>query len=143
MSSIPPGQPYSATPATGNAAQKVNGPAIGLMITAGVGAAFQVIVLLLNILNAGAGAATGGQEGMITMLSGGVGIVFNIIGLIVAVVVFLGAMKMKALQSYNFAMAASILAMIPCVSPCCLAGLPIGIWAIVMLVKPEVKAAFR
>jgi hypothetical protein len=32
--------------------------------------------------------------------------------------------------------------MIPCISPCCLLGLPIGIWALVVLLKPEVKAAF-
>ena len=38
---------------------------------------------------------------------------------------------------------ASILAMIPCLSPCCLIGLPIGIWALVILMKPEVKAAFK
>jgi hypothetical protein len=40
-------------------------------------------------------------------------------------------------------MAASIIAMIPCVSPCCLLGLPIGIWALVVLMKPEVKSAFH
>ncbi len=34
-------------------------------------------------------------------------------------------------------------AMIPCVSPCCLLGLPLGIWALIVLVKPEVKAAFQ
>ena len=38
---------------------------------------------------------------------------------------------------------ATIIAMVPCISPCCLVGLPIGIWALVVLMKPEVKAAFR
>lgn len=38
---------------------------------------------------------------------------------------------------------AAILAMIPCVSPCCLLGLPLGIWALIVLLKPEVKAAFQ
>jgi hypothetical protein len=38
---------------------------------------------------------------------------------------------------------ASILAMIPCfTSCCCLVGLPIGIYALVVLNKPEVKSAF-
>jgi hypothetical protein len=50
---------------------------------------------------------------------------------------------MKKLESYGLAMAASIIAMIPCVSPCCLLGLPIGIWALVVLMKPEVKSAFH
>ncbi len=52
-------------------------------------------------------------------------------------------MKMKKLESYGLAMAASIIAMIPCLSPCCLIGLPIGIWALVVLSKPEVKSAFH
>jgi len=37
---------------------------------------------------------------------------------------------------------ASILAMVPCISPCCLLGIPIGIWALVVLMKPEVQQAF-
>jgi len=52
-------------------------------------------------------------------------------------------LKMKKLENYGLAMTASILAMIPCLSPCCLIGLPIGIWAVVVLSKPEVKSAFH
>ena len=33
--------------------------------------------------------------------------------------------------------------MVPCISPCCLVGLPIGIWALVVLNKPEVKGSFH
>lgn len=89
------------------------------------------------------GAMMRGSQGMPNMLSGGIGAVFNVIGLIMAVVVFMGALKMKNAESFGFAMAAAIIAMIPCVSPCCLLGLPLGIWAIIVLVKPEVKAAFQ
>jgi hypothetical protein len=32
---------------------------------------------------------------------------------------------------------------VPCISPCCLVGLPIGIWALVVLNKPEVKSSFH
>ena len=64
-------------------------------------------------------------------------------GLIMSVVILMGALKMKKLESYNFALTATIIAMVPCISPCCLVGLPIGIWALVVLMKPEVKAAFR
>jgi hypothetical protein len=39
------------------------------------------------------------------------------------------------------AMTASILAMIPCVSPCCCIGLPIGIWCIIVL--QQAKPAFH
>lgn len=125
------------------AMEQLKGPAIGLMATAGVGAAWQVLALIMNVTGAGMGALMRGSRGMPNMLSGGIGAVFNVIGLIMAVVVFLGASKMKNAESYGFAMAAAILAMIPCVSPCCLLGLPLGIWALIVLLKPEVKAAFQ
>ena len=40
-------------------------------------------------------------------------------------------------------MVAAVVALLPCVSPCCLVGLPIGIWALTTMNKPEVKDAFR
>ena len=125
------------------AMDQLKGPAIGLMATAGIGAAFQLLGLVLNLMGAGMGAMMSGGEGIPNMLSGGIGVVFSVIGLIMSVVVFMGASKMKNAESYGFAMAASILAMIPCISPCCLLGLPLGIWALVVLLKPEVKAAFQ
>jgi len=49
---------------------------------------------------------------------------------------------MKELRNWTLAMVASILAMVPCIGACCLIGIPIGIWSLVVLMKPEVKAAF-
>jgi hypothetical protein len=75
-------------------------------------------------------------------LGGVLGIVQDVIGAVVGVVVFIGASRMQSLQNHQFAFTASILAMLPCISPCCLLGLPFGIWALVTLNKPEVKAQF-
>ena len=50
------------------------------------------------------------------------------------------ALKMKRLQAYGLAVAASILAII--ISPGNLIGLPIGIWALVVLSQRDVRAAF-
>ena len=122
--------------------QQVSGPATGLQVTAGIGIVWQIISLLLHVLGMGSSAAFGGSNRMVEMLSGGLGIFFSVLGILIGAIVFMGASKMKSLRSYGFALAAAILAMIPCISPCCLLGLPIGIWAIVILVKPEVKAAF-
>jgi hypothetical protein len=46
------------------------------------------------------------------------------------------------LQNHQFALTAGIVAMLPCISPCCVFGLPAGIWALVILNKPEVKSQF-
>jgi cobalamin synthase len=76
------------------------------------------------------------------MFSGPIGAVTNTAVLIVGIFTVLAAMKMKKFQGHTGALVFSVLACIPCTSGCCLLGLPIGIWAIVVLVNSEVKAAF-
>ena len=55
--------------------------------------------------------------------------------------IIFAALKMKRLQAYGLAIVASILAIV--ISPGNLIGLPIGIWALVVLSQREVRAAFR
>ena len=130
------------------ALQAVRGPAIALKVTAIVGLVFVVLGLALNILTL-AGIDLGTRElgdpqlqKMLNNLGGGLGIIQNIIGAAVGILVLLGASKMQSLQNHHFALTASILAMVPCISPCCVLGLPFGIWALVVLNKPEVKSQF-
>jgi len=54
----------------------------------------------------------------------------------------MGGLKMKKLENYGSVMTACILALLPCGNCCCI-GLPLGIWALVVLNRPEVKDAFR
>ncbi len=143
------------------AASKVSGPALALVVVG-------VINVLLMLYNAASSAMSLGAdpadlqaqleaqnpelqnlEGfnpeMVTrfMQAGGiVGLILSLIGLAVAAVIIMGGLKMKNLQSRGLAMTASILAMIPCIS-CCVLGIPIGIWSIVVLNDPNVRAAFR
>jgi hypothetical protein len=131
------------TPGTAGAEQ-VNGPAMGLIVVAILGALAQVASLIMNLAGASMLASSRmPKEAWANMFSGTLGVVSGVIGLLMSAVVLLGALKMKKLESYGLAMAASIIAMVPCVSPCCLLGLPIGIWALVVLMKPEVKSAFH
>lgn len=58
-------------------------------------------------------------------------------------VLLTGAFSMIGRGSYAWAIATSCLACVPCLSPLYFAGIPIGIWALVVLRKPTVKAAFR
>ncbi|WP_240360408.1 hypothetical protein [Pyxidicoccus caerfyrddinensis] len=69
-------------------------------------------------------------------------LVFTVPYVILNGLIFLGALKMRGLQSYGLAMTAGILALIPCCGPCGCFGIPLGIWALVVLRKPEVRAAF-
>jgi len=67
----------------------------------------------------------------------------NVVGLIMAVVCLIGALKMMKLSSYGLALTSAILTMIPCGTCCCLLNIGAGIWALVVLSKPEVKSAFH
>jgi len=134
-----------AAPPPGSAgAEQVKGPATGLIVVAVLGVVLQTISLIFNLAGASILAnARMPNEAWAKMFSGTIGAVSSIIGILVSGIILFGGMKMKKLESYGMAMAASIIAMIPCFSPCCLIGLPIGIWAVVVLSKPEVKSAFH
>lgn len=141
---FPPNVPYTTA---SDAMQQVQGPAIGLIVTAVLGFLVGVSSLLMNALGLTLGAAGIGETDDVpawaNMLSGGVGIMSSLLGLVMSVIILLGALKMKKLESYTFAIIATVIAMVPCISPCCLVGLPIGIWALVVMNKPEVKSAFH
>jgi hypothetical protein len=54
-----------------------------------------------------------------------------------------GSIAMLRLRGYRNAMVAAVLAMIPVCSPCFVLGIPFGIWAIIVLMRPEVRARFQ
>lgn len=52
--------------------------------------------------------------------------------------------RMHVLRSYGMALTGAVISVIPLLgSPCCVLGLPFGIWALVVLNNPSVKSAFR
>ncbi len=56
-------------------------------------------------------------------------------------IILAAALKMRKLKAYRLCRMGSILAMLP-LSPAFLIGLPLGIWALCVLRRPDVKAAF-
>lgn len=91
-----------------NPQERVQGPAIGLMAVAGIGLLLQVLGVAMNLLGIGVGTMAGGDQGLANMLGGAVGLVGNFIGICIAFVIFVGARKMMRLESYGFAMGASL-----------------------------------
>jgi hypothetical protein len=159
QSSPPPGEvnPYQAPAGYGSgqgyynpaeaaavAAARVSGPATALLITGWLGIVLQACGFLGNVVQLGMQANIRRQPQVMPFeMSAGIGVFFGIIGIGIGVLIIVGASKMKKLESYGTAMAGAIVAMIPCMSPCCLLGLPFGIWALVVLNDPAVKSAFR
>ena len=71
------------------------------------------------------------------------GFVYDVIGIGLSVAVIIGAGSMRSVEGYGMAMAAAIFSAIPipCGGCCCFSP-PFGIWALVVLLEPDVKAAF-
>lgn len=57
--------------------------------------------------------------------------------------VLFGAIKMIKGKSYGLAKTATIVAMIPLLGPCCLLGIPFGIWGFIVLNRPHVRQSFQ
>ena len=135
---------------------KVKSPAVGLMVAGILNVLFSILSLVMiafmpaitKRLNAQLDQLHNPQlqaelHKSLENSTSAFGIASNVFGLLLSVLILWGAFKMKSLQSYEFCMTAAILAMLPCLTPCCLVGLPLGIWALVVLRKPEVKSQFH
>jgi predicted Zn finger-like uncharacterized protein len=125
------------------AASMVAGPAISMMVAAGLSILISILDVFGRLLGLGIYAAGQDRSGEAAGVAGNlaVGISGDILGIALAVLILVGALKMKSLSSYGLAMTACIVSMVPCHACCCL-GLPFGIWGLVVLNKPEVKDAF-
>lgn len=123
------------------ARRRVQGPAIAMMITFGL----TLVALMIFLPIAMAGPVARQNNRMPFPMGGppGLILVMGAVQAIICIVIIAGAWQMRGLKSYGLAMTGSILAMIPYISPCCLLGLPFGIWSIVVLNDDNVKNAFR
>ncbi len=134
------------------AARRLRVPAVLILILAGLGAVLSVAGMMLKgvifdwILNGGFPLDPNARTQLEQMRSAGIGpmdIFQAVLGVAINLLVVVGALKMQRLQSWGLSMTSAILVMLPCAGCCCLLGLPVGIWAVLTLNKPEVKAAFR
>jgi hypothetical protein len=121
-------------------------PAVCLIITAALNAAlglFGVVSGIMQINNPANRPITGSEAERFGYYTGQSAVLIAfLMSLVTAPVIIYGASKMINGASYNWAKAASILAIVPFTSCCFLIGTPIGIWALVVLSKPEVKMFF-
>ncbi len=124
---------------------KVLGPAIGLMVVGAGGMLITLGVLVLNIIGiaslASAPRGTRVDEGAL------VGVIVRavlstIATLAMSGVVLSGGLRMKSRTGYSYAIAASVVAMLPC-QFCCLVGIPIGVWSLIVLMQEDVKRDFE
>ncbi len=66
---------------------------------------------------------------------------FYIVNVVCSLLVLVGGIRMLQLSGAGLPIVGSVLALTPCIGCCCILGLPFGIWALVVLNRPDVRAA--
>ncbi|HEY7329172.1 MAG TPA: hypothetical protein VH592_16130 [Gemmataceae bacterium] len=68
-----------------------------------------------------------------------------VLAFVASVLPIVGGARMLSLKSYTLSVSGAISAMIPCLScmACCGVGEGIGIWALIVLMNPDIKSAFQ
>lgn len=118
-------------------------PAIALIVVGGLG----IAVSLFNVAYAfrepdiDPGAPAFIQE-MQKGSTGPAAIAIQSLFVLVNAFLIFGGVQMMRLKTWGVAVAASIVAMLNFGTFCCVLGLPVGIWSLVILMLSEVKAAF-
>jgi hypothetical protein len=129
-------------------AQAVRTPATLLMIVGGLGILGGLLGLALNLFNVGMMNMHNLPPNLPPQFGRWMefwsGPWPSIAALLMNVVIVLGGLSMLKLQRWDLALGACIVAILAsCLSCCCFLGLAAGIWGLVVLVKPEIKAAFH
>lgn len=125
---------------------KVMAPAIALMVVAGLGLA----ITAYNTFTAVAGQpppvdpnAPPFVQEILKNAHGPQAAVIQGIFVVLNLVILAGAFMMLKMQMRPFAITVSVLAMLNMGSCCCILGLPIGIWSLVILLQNDVAQAFN
>jgi phage FluMu protein Com len=128
------------------AVARLQGPAIGMIVAAVLGAAMWIFNMAANWVVGPEAAALPPAQNEAERVGQMVGYWIGSTGLpifstVLMLVILFGAWKMMRAESYGWAMTASILSLFPCTG-CCVLGLPFGIWALVVLNDASVRACF-
>ncbi len=122
------------------------GPAgMGLLVIGIIGVSLYSLSLIANILFLVTGAADVLQDDGLEM-SAESQILFRafwgIVMLGANIVTLMAGINMRRLTNLGLCRTGAIFAVIPCLSLCCIVGIPFGIWALVALSGPDVADAF-
>ena len=127
--------------------QKVKFPAIGLIVLGVLGILSALISMFMGALEASQLVEMGMPEDQATQIAdlmGKGGVMMNVFALAVAGFITWAGFQMLHLRAWTAAVIANILVMIPCfTSCCCLFGIGIGIWGLIVLFNADVKRAFE
>lgn len=126
------------------ALRKIAAPALSIAVVAGIDAALCALGLLGNLLGISATPLVdgGGDERALWLVQGVWGAAWCLTGLGLAGFVLWAALRMRRLESYPLAFTACAISLVPCLSPCCILGVPFGIWGLIVMHDGGVRPHF-
>lgn len=131
-----------------NVLEKLKAPAIGLIVIGALNGVTGLLTLLggavrlTGILGPESLPADEAEKtGFLIGTAFGYGVA--LLSLAAAPVIIYGALKMLRGNSYALARTSAILAIVPLVSCCFIIGIPLGVWALMVLNQPDVRAFFE
>jgi hypothetical protein len=126
------------------AANKVSAPAQALMIVSGISIVLVGLAIPFDLFLLVSGAAQRLERaGIDPSIRIAIRLVWDLVIFAASCYVCWGAVQMKGLVNYSHARNAAIVACVPCVGPCCLIGIPFGIWALNVLGRSDVQNSFQ
>ncbi|MCC7372304.1 MAG: hypothetical protein IT306_28070 [Chloroflexi bacterium] len=120
-------------------AQPVSAPAIGLLVAGGLSLAGTVVWLI--VLLSASTLIFVSEDSKDALFGVGLWVVLALLRVVLDGVTIYGGLQMRSLRNWNWSMAGAVAACIPCTF-CCVVSLPLGVWALVVLLKDETKALF-
>jgi hypothetical protein len=122
-------------------------PAIGLIITGSLNIILGIVVIFSALFGTASGSLNRGFSGNEEKIGYFIGFfgpsLIGVLSAIFAPLIIFGGIRMLSGKSRNLAICAAVLATIPLSSCCFIAGSIFGIWTLVVLMKPDVKAFFQ
>jgi predicted Ser/Thr protein kinase len=135
-------EPLTPGKMPGTSTGMIVAPAVGLMV-AGLWKLFSALtglIVLAGLNNGWLGTMLGNWGiGSIPRWEFAPGFVVLLLKVVPACLILFGGFRMLQRRSYAWAIAAGIISMVAC----SLVGLPIGIWALIVLARDDVKSAFE
>ena len=120
-------------------------PAVGLVILSSFWLIILVVALVLNLFQLLVGTDLNVQQGEDVL--GEAALPVNLVSIMlmafVTSCVMYGSLSMMQRRNYGVAVTAAVLSVLPCFSPCFFLGIPFGLWALLLLFRPEVKYGFK
>lgn len=70
-------------------------------------------------------------------------LLYRLFMMAVAAMVLIGSLQLLRRRSWVMGLTAAVLLLVPCLGPCCPLGMPIGAWALYVLLRPDVRQALE